>query len=251
VGAVNSPIIVTPAVTNTICTASLGAINITVSNGTLPYTYLWSNGAITEDISGLPAGTYNVTVTDANGCSTSSTSIVATVNSPITVTPAVTNTICTASLGVINITVSNGTAPYTYLWSNGAITEDISGLPAGTYTVTVTDANGCSTSSTSIVATVNSPITVTPSVTNTICTASLGAINITVSNGTAPYTYLWSNGAITEDISGLPAGTYTVTVTDANGCSTSSTSTIDAISVPYYSNAFRYQYNLYFCYRCY
>src|SRR5678816_495814 len=171
----------------------------TVSNGTAPYTYLWSNGAITEDISGLTAGTYTVTVTDANGCSTSSTSIVATVNSPITITPVVTNTICTASIGAINITVSNGTAPYTYQWSNGATTEDISGLAAGTYTVIVTDANGCNTTSTSIIIADNSPITVIPVVTNTICTASLGAINITVSNGTAPYTYVYRYTTIAAD----------------------------------------------------
>ena len=145
VGTDNVTIIATPVVTNTTCTASIGAINITVSGGTSPYTYLWSNGATTEDISGLAAGTYTVTVTDANGCTINLPVTVGTDNSTITVTPVVTNTTCTASIGAINITVSGGTSPYTYLWSNGATTEDISGLAAGTYTVTITDANGCTT----------------------------------------------------------------------------------------------------------
>ena len=139
--------------------------------------------------------------------------------STITATPVVTNTTCTALIGAINLTVSGGTSPYTYSWSNGATTEDLTGLAAGIYTVTITDANGCTTNLPVTVGTDMSTITVIPVVTNTICTASLGAINITVSGGTSPYTYLWSNGATTEDISGLKSGTYTVTITDANGCS--------------------------------
>src|SRR5688572_7631480 len=141
-------------------------------------------------------------------------------NVTITATPVVTNTTCTASIGAINITVSGGTSPYTYLWSNGATTEDLTGLAAGTYTVTITDVNGCTTNLPFTVETVMSTITATPVVTNTTCAASIGAINITVSGGTSPYTYLWSNGATTEDLTGVAAGTYTVTITDANGCTT-------------------------------
>jgi gliding motility-associated-like protein len=227
-----STITVTPVVTNTTCTASIGAINITVSGGTSPYTYLWSNGATTEDISGLAAGDYNVTVTDANGCNKNMQFTVETDVSTITVTPVVTNTICAAAFGSINITVSGGTSPYTYLWSNGATTEDITGLKAGTYTVTITDANGCSTTSTSTVEAISVPITVTPVVTNTTCTASIGAISLIVNGGTAPYTYLWNNGVTTPNISGLAAGTYSLAITDANGCTTNMPFTVGTNIIP-------------------
>ncbi len=226
-----STITVTPVITNTTCTASIGAINLTVSGGTAPYTYSWSNGATTEDITGLAAGDYTVTITDANGCTTSKPVTVETDVSTITVTPVITNTTCTASIGAINLTVSGGTAPYTYSWSNGATTEDITGLAAGDYTVTITDANGCTTSKPVTVETDVSTITVTPVITNTTCTASIGAINLTVSGGTAPYTYSWSNGATTEDITGLAAGDYTVTITDANGCTTSKPVTVGSDNV--------------------
>jgi gliding motility-associated-like protein len=208
-----------------------------VSGGTSPYTYLWSNGATTEDISGLDAGTYTVTISDANGCTTNTQVTVETIISDITVTPVVTNTTCTASLGAINITVSGGTSPYTYLWSNGATTEDISGLDAGTYTVTITDANGCSTNLPFSIAANTVFIVATPVVTNTTCTASIGAINITVSGGSSPYTYLWNNGATTPNISGLAAGTYTLIITDANGCASNIPFTIGTNNIPIIATA--------------
>jgi hypothetical protein len=130
-------------------------------------------------------------------------------------------------------------------------TEDISGLAAGDYTVTVTDANGCNKNMQFTVETDVSTITVTPVVTNTTCTASIGAINITVSGGTSPYTYQWSNGATTEDISGLAAGDYTVTVTDANGCNKNMQFTVETDVSTITVTSYRYQYNLYCFYRCY
>ena len=207
----------------------------------------WSPATINTAVAG--SSTYTFTPTDGQCAVPFTMSVV--VPSEILATHVIVNTTCTASIGAINITVSGGTSPYTYLWSNGATTEDVSGLAAGNYTVTVTDANGCANNMPFTVETDNSTITVTPVVTNTTCTASIGAINITVSGGTSPYTYLWSNGATTEDISGLAAGTYTVTVTDANGCTTNMQFTVETDIVNHYSNTCRYQYNLYCFYRCY
>ncbi|HLF45877.1 MAG TPA: T9SS type B sorting domain-containing protein, partial [Chitinophagaceae bacterium] len=214
----NSNITLSSSVTNAICTSATGAIDLTVSGGTAPYTYLWSNGATTEDVTGLVTGNYTVTVTDANGCTQNATINVGQNNNTITITPTINPTICIANNGSITLVVTGGTAPYTYVWNTGATTKDISGLAAGTYTVTVTDVNGCTQNGSFDVIQDNSTITLSSSVTNAICTSATGAIDLTVSGGTAPYTYLWSNGATTEDVTGLVTGNYTVTVTDANGC---------------------------------
>ncbi len=206
---------------------STGSVNLTVSGGTSPYTYLWSNNATTEDISGLAAGTYSVTVTDANGCTATASATVTQPASAVTASAVATNATCGNANGSVNLTVSGGTAPYSYLWSNNATTEDISGLIAGTYSVTVTDANGCTASASATVNNVGGPSVVVTNTTNVLCFGqATGSINITVSGGAAPYTYLWSNGATTEDISGLIAGTYTVTVMDANECSATGSVTI-------------------------
>ncbi|MCO6497505.1 MAG: SprB repeat-containing protein [Chitinophagaceae bacterium] len=142
-----------------------------------------------------------------------------------------TNVLCYgASTGTIDITASGGVAPYTYAWTGTGVnptSEDQSGLAAGTYTVVVTDANGCSTSTLTVTLTEPaSPVTVAlTSQTNVLCYgASTGTIDITASGGVAPYTYAWTGTGVnptSEDQSGLAAGTYTVVVTDANGCSTS------------------------------
>ena len=213
--------------------ASDGAVNLTVTGGTAPYTFAWSNAATTEDISGLSAGTYNVTITDANGCSTTASATVTENTSPINASTAVTNASCAgAADGAVNLTVTGGTAPYTFVWSNAATTEDISGLTAGNYTVTVTDAAGVTASAS---ATVIEPpaLNASTNVTNASAPgASDGAVNLTVTGGTAPYTFAWSNAATTEDISGLSAGTYNVTITDANGCSTTASATVTENTSP-------------------
>lgn len=203
-----------------------GAIDITVSGGTAPYNYIWSNGATTQDISALSAGNYAVTITDANNCQASFNY---SVNQPqqITLAIQVTNISCFGNTnGAINLSVVGGTAPYNYSWSNGATTEDISGLAANTYSVTVTDANGCTANSSATV-TAPSAISLSTNVTNATCSGvNNGSIDLILSGGTGPYNFFWSNGATSEDITGLGAGTYTVTVTDANGCQASTSATI-------------------------
>ncbi|WP_298247988.1 hypothetical protein [uncultured Christiangramia sp.] len=208
-----------------------GAIDISVSGGTADYAYLWSNNATTQDISGLTAGTYSVTVTDANGCTDTIENIqISEPDELVASVTLVTNATCNGdSDGAIDISLSGGTPDYTYLWSNSATTQNTSGLTAGTYSMTVTDANGCTDTIDGIEITEPDELVVSvTSVTNAACNGELdGAIDIIVSGGTADYTYLWSNNATTQDISGIPAGSYSVTVTDANGC----TDTIDNIEI--------------------
>jgi hypothetical protein len=105
---------------------------------------VWSNGATTQDLTNIPAGTYNVTVTDAGGCTQTLNGIVITQPAAIVLTETHVNANCNGtSTGSIDLTVTGGTAPFTYVWSNGATTQDLTNIPAGTYNVTVTDAGGC------------------------------------------------------------------------------------------------------------
>jgi hypothetical protein len=194
-----------------------GSVDLTVSGGTTPYTYSWSNSATTQDLAAVAAGTYTVTVADANGCTTNAG---ATVGEPSAIAASATasNVTCNGLAdGSVDLTVSGGTAPYTYTWSNSATTQDLAAVAAGTYTVIVADANGCVANAG---ATVSEPTALSASATatNAPCNGGNGSVDLTVSGGTAPYTYSWSNGATTEDLAAVVANTYNVTVTDANGC---------------------------------
>ncbi|MEL6273886.1 MAG: SdrD B-like domain-containing protein, partial [Bacteroidota bacterium] len=217
--------------TNVLCTGdATGMINIVTSGGTPPYSYNWSNGATTEDISNVPAGTYSVTATDANDCTITTTTTV-TEPAPLAVEADINDLPCNGDgSGSINLIVTGGTAPYTFMWSNGEFSEDLVWLDAGTYSVTITDANDCTITTS---ATVNEPAALMAStvVSDVLCNGdATGSINLSVSGGTQPYTYLWSTGAATEDISNLMAGNYTVTITDANNCSIVSNATVQEAS---------------------
>ena len=198
---------------------STGSITSTVIGGTAPYTYAYSNGATTADISGLAAGAYSVTVTDANGCIANA---VDTLSQPnlLTATASATNVTCFGGFdGTASATPTGGTAPYTYHWSNNASTRNISGLFAGTYRVTVTDAHGCIATAQAQVQQPG-PLTLGANTTPVSCNGgNNGAIDLRVTGGTAPYTYTWSTGDTTQDLAGgLIAGTYNVTVVDAHRC---------------------------------
>jgi hypothetical protein len=215
----------TPSGFNVSCFGGLnGSASVTAGGGTLPYTYLWSNGSTSASISNLSAGIYSVTVTDGNGC-TKSTSYEITQPALLTATGSGTNVSCFGgSNGTATVTVGGGTLPYTYVWSTGGTTQSISGLAIGIYNVTVTDGNGC-TKSASYQVTQPTLLTAVASGTSTSCA---NTATVVASGGTLPYSYAWSNGATTQSISSIPAGTYTVIVTDNKGCTASSSVTVTA-----------------------
>ncbi len=284
-----------------------GKIDITVSGGTTPYTFLWSNGSVTEDLANVVAGNYNVVITDSHGCTTA---VVATVGQPasgLNGTVSVVNVPCFGgSTGSVNLTVTGGTSPFSFVWNNGATTEDLSNLPKGSYTATIKDASGCTATVSAnvtepssavsglVTATIsvscfggsNGSVTVSGSggvgpyeyqmgagsfqssgtfgslgagihtitirdanlctftlqatitepaaalagsvtITNVKCFGgNTGACDLSVSGGTSPYTYLWSTGAVTEDINNLISGNYSVAITDSHGCTVTVNATV-------------------------
>ncbi|MGI9542071.1 MAG: SprB repeat-containing protein, partial [Cyclobacteriaceae bacterium] len=202
-------------------------IDLTVQGGTMPFTYSWSNGATTEDLTNVAPGTYSVTAMDADGCP-ASTSI--TVGPVLTATAAPTDVMCFGdATGAIDLSVTGGVPPYMYSWDNGATTEDLSGLTAGTYIVTVTDNIGCEITESIMI---NGPPELTCSAVQDSPASSGnsdGVATVTPNGGTPGYTYLWDNGETTQQATGLNAGLHTVTVTDANGCETTCQVTIQEL----------------------
>ncbi len=216
-------------ITNAACFGEAsGAIDINPQGGSGNFTYNWSNGGTTQDLADVPAGTYNVTVTDTGTSETATGTY--TVGQPgaalaVNVTD-VTNVDCnTTNTGAITIAASGGTAPYSYNWS-GSLTDDVttqSNLPMGQYSVTVTDSRGCTVASGSIMVRQNSDIQITNITPTNIDNGNDGAVSIAVSGGSGNYTYAWSGPSgytsSQQNISNLAnQGQYCVTVTDDSGC---------------------------------
>lgn len=213
--------------------ADNGSVNLTVTGGTPPYTYAWSGpgnyNKTVEDPTGLAAGTHSVIVTDSKGCSFTNSSVVIGASPEITATNVITNVLCNGSkTGGIDIT-PGGAAPFTYLWNTGNTTQDLINVAAGNYSVVIKDVNKCSKtfnfSVTQPTALSSSAIKVDD--TNPSAVVGNGTIDLNVTGGTAPYTYAWSGpGGFTasnQDLSNLNYGSYTVTITDANGCKSTRT----------------------------
>lgn len=209
--------------------SATGAIDMSVSGGTLPYTFVWkdqNNTTIgtTEDLINLSVGTYFCTITDANGCTVTTNSQTITTNTQLNATlTSQTNVLINGqNTGAIDITVTGGVMPYSYLWNTGSTTEDVMGLTAGSYSVVITDQVGCQTTLNNIVITAPSPLVVTPSIDTPIgCYGqATGQISLNVTGGVGPYVYTWNlpNGSISNQASlaNLVAGEYTVSVRDVN-----------------------------------
>lgn len=215
VGVNSTTITSTITSTATTCGASTGSATVTPTNGTANYSYTWNNGGNTASVNNLGAGGYQVTITDANGCSGTASTTVTTPNGP-SATQVTTDISCFgANDGEINVTTTGGTGNITYAWNTSVSTEDLNALSGGTYLLTITDANNCSFT---ISATVNEPAQLTLSEThnNVLCNGGNdGSIQVTSTGGTPPYAY----NSLPTIGNNLTAGTYAVTVTDQNSCS--------------------------------
>ncbi|WCM41014.1 T9SS type A sorting domain-containing protein [Flavobacterium sp. CBA20B-1] len=214
-----APTVATTQSNNVCFGGTTGMASVVVTGGAAPITYLWNTGDTTPTLTGLAAGTYTVTVTD--GLSRTATETVTITEPDVLVSNAVVNNISCNGLNdaTINIAPTGGTFPYTYLWSTGDTGTSLSNLTPGTYTLTITDLNNC-TATEDFVITEPTVLVATNAAQTDVSMfgGNDGAATVAASGGTAPYTYMWSNGATTAAITNLTAGTYTATVTDANGC---------------------------------
>ncbi|CAH0336459.1 hypothetical protein FVB9288_02161 [Flavobacterium sp. CECT 9288] len=218
--------------TNVSCNGgSNGSASVTPSGGAGGYTYSWSpSGGTAATATGLSAGIYTVTVTDANGCTTTQGFTITQPTALVATAAAQTNVSCNGGANAsATVSVSGGTSGYTYSWApSGGTAATATGLASGTYTVTVTDANGCTTTQNFTITQPTVLLATAAAQTNVSCNGgSNGSATVGVSGGTSSYTYAWApSGGTAATASGLRAGTYTVTVTDANGCTATQNFTI-------------------------
>jgi len=200
-----------------------GAYSITPIGGVAPYQYAWSNGDTTQDVTNLVAGTYALTITDANNCAWSSEELfpeIVSPQNPFTVSSNfVTDSLCVGDdSGEIQIDFSGGTFPYDFNWNTGATTASIQNLLPGTYSLTATDENGCIVELNRNIAIKVEELDVSLLTTDLNCfDDNSGFIEARVICGVPPYQYLWNTGDTTKNLINLEPGTYEVTVTDDNG----------------------------------
>jgi len=232
---INEPTAISPnssAMNTTTQTSNDGSVSLNVSGGTSPYMYAWSNSQSTATISNLAPGTYNVTITDDNGCTLVTSR---TVGTKLTIGPSggpgspagttiITDVLCFGeNTGAIDLAITGGVAPVSISWNFGSNQASVSGLAVGNYCVTLTDTNGDQANECYDITGPTSALDISASVApQTIPGANDGSITLTVTGGDAPYSYNWNgpnvNNISTKDLSGLTEGNYTVNVTDTRGC---------------------------------
>lgn len=216
-----------PTTTQSGCGVSTGSASVTSSGGTPNYTYSWSNSITTPTNNNIGAGSYVVTVTDSKGCTVTTVAVVSTAGGPTITVANSTNPLCSGGTGSATVTATGGTGTLTYSWSSpGGTSTTLNNLPAGTYTVTVTDNSSCSVVST--VAVVAPPaVSAVPTSTPASCGLTNGSVTATGTGGTGTLTYSWSApGSTTNSMNNLAAGSYTVTITDANNCTSTTVATV-------------------------
>ena len=216
----------TETFTNGSC-GSLGSITVTTNGGTTNYTYAWSDGGeYHSSRTNLATGSYTVTVSDAHLCKDTLTQAIA--NSATLIANLTSTNASSCTGGKLNASPNGGTGPFTYAWSDGPSTsQNRTNVPAGSYTVTITDANACTGSASATITQAPALSVTLASQTNVLCFGgSTGAINVTISGGATPYQYAWSDLVFTQNRSNIPAGTYTFGVMDADSCTATLTVTI-------------------------
>ena len=231
------------------CGIADGTASIVANSGVSPYSYLWSNGQSTSTANNLAAAIYDVTITDANGCTAETSVSVNNIGAPTVFTSAQ-STMCFGSNdGSATITATGGSTPYNFLWSDGAsqTSATATSLSAGIYNVTLTDASGCI--ATSIVPVSEPGILITSMSYLNVSTGSScdGSATASVSGGTPPYTYLWNDPAsqTTVTAASLCLGTQSVAITDANGCTSSGSIYLDSIVMGIFNIPKEIEFNIY------
>lgn len=222
---------------NIICSHNLGSAQVIIQTGQEPFSYQWSTGQNTGYISNLQAGTYTITVTDDNNCKSTEQVIISIEGS---INAGIIQNIENICFGDSNAELFaqsiNAIEPLNYHWSNGVNTALNNNLPAGIYEVFLTDAWGCTGSATKEVKE-GEKINITPTITAFGCHGdSNGSISIQISGGQSPYDILWSNGSTSNYITDLAAGSYSVTINDANSCLTIESYSVVNPSAPLYLN---------------
>jgi len=222
--------IITNSVNEVLCYGfSTGSIDINVYGGTPNYTYSWQNSNSTsvgfaEDLTNVVTGIYTILVTDFNNCSVTETYTIVQPSDTLQVNEIITPVLCFAgSTGIINLTTTGGTSPYTFTWNNSsyllAVTlEDLINYPSDSYDLVITDNHGCIYSESYFIPQ-PTLLTGTSAGTNILCkNDATGAVDFSPQGGVLPYDYLWNNSSTTQDINTLTAGNYSILLTDANFC---------------------------------
>jgi gliding motility-associated-like protein len=232
-----APITATAASTSESCGQSNGTVTVNASGPcTGGFTYLWNTPSqqTMQNVSGLPAGAYSVTV-NCGACTTTATTTVGFIAGP-TVSCTALNSSCGNANGNANASPSGGSGPYSYIWSTAPAqaTQTMVNVMAGTYTVTVTDANTCTTTGTVTITDIPGPSATAAMISSDSCNRSNGSAMVNVSGGSTPYLYSWNSTPLqnTQTLSNVAAGTYTATITDASGCSDTAIVVITSISGP-------------------
>jgi hypothetical protein len=214
------------------CVPTGGQIGTTVSGGTAPFTYLWNTGSANDSLTALVAGNYILTVTDANNCTVTNTATINTINS-LMVNTSILDDTCHLGVGSIHTIITGGSGSYSYAWSNGGTSNLVSGLVEGIYTVTITDSSAptvCQVIHTDTLVSTQSIALAIQSFSADTCAYGNAALVMTAVGGTAPLIFTWDSGQSSLSIDSLSVGTYSLTATDANGCTATRTITIPAVS---------------------